>query len=45
MLLSWGKTGFDFGFRAINIKGLMKRVIDEQSFHLQGARIAHVFVQ
>ena len=29
-LLSWVKKRFDFGFSAIDIKGLIKRVIDEQ---------------
>ena len=44
VLPSWVKTGFDFVFSAIDIKGLIKRVIGEQSFHLQGTRPAHVFL-
>ena len=34
---------FHFWFSAIDAKGLIKTAIDERSFHLRGARPAHVF--
>ena len=42
-VLPWLKTGFEFRNSGIDIKVLTKRAIDERSFHLRGARLAHVF--